>query len=102
MMPGPLPPAIDLSAEERQALDALARRHTVPQQVAVRARIIQLAAEGLNNCQIARHLGLDVALPHDRNHFGQAVASRITTPDAWRRPSEGRKCEVNDELPSQA
>ena len=58
-MPGPLPPAIDLSAEERQALDALARRHTVPQQVAVRARIIQLAAEGRNNCQIARHLGLE-------------------------------------------
>jgi Homeodomain-like domain-containing protein len=59
-MPGPLPPAIDLSAEARQALDALERRHTVPQQVAVRARIIQLAAAGLNNCQIARHLGLDV------------------------------------------
>jgi putative transposase len=59
-MPGPRPPVVDLSAEERQALDALERRHTVPQQVAVRARIIQLAAEGLNNCQIARHLGLDV------------------------------------------
>jgi len=59
-MPGPLPPTVALSAEERQALDALERRHTVPQQVAVRARIIQLAAEGLNNCQIARHLGLDV------------------------------------------
>lgn len=59
-MPGPLPPAVALSAEERQALDALERRHTVPQQVAVRARIIQLAVEGLNNCQIARHLGLDV------------------------------------------
>jgi len=59
-MPGPLPPTVDLSAEERRALDALERRHTVPQQVAVRARIIQLAAEGLNNSQIARHLGLDV------------------------------------------
>jgi len=59
-MPGPLPPAVDLSADERRALDALERRHTVPQQVAVRARIIQLAAEGLNNSQIARHLGLDV------------------------------------------
>ena len=58
-MPGPLPPAIDLSAEERQALDALARRHTVPQQVAVRARIIQVAAEGRNTCQIARQLGLE-------------------------------------------
>lgn len=59
-MPGPLPPAVELSTEERQSLDALERRPTVPQQVAVRARIIQLAAEGLNNCQIARHLGLDV------------------------------------------
>lgn len=59
-MPGPLPPAVELSTEERQGLNALERRPAAPQQVAVRARIIPLAAEGLNNCQIARHLGLDV------------------------------------------
>ena len=58
-MPGPRPPAIDLTADERQGLEALVRRHTAPQQVAVRARIVLLAADGLNNSQIARALGLE-------------------------------------------
>jgi putative transposase len=60
-MPGPLPPPVDLSLEEDQGLDALVRRHTAPQQVVLHARIIQLAAEGCNNSQIARLLGVDVA-----------------------------------------
>jgi putative transposase len=59
-MPGPTPPPVAVTAAEQQGLDALVRRHTAPQQVATRARIILLAAEGLNNSQIARHLGLDV------------------------------------------
>ncbi len=59
-MPGPPAPPVDLTAEERHGLDSLVRRHTTPQQVGVRARIILLAAEGLSNCQIARHRGVDV------------------------------------------
>ena len=59
-MPGPTPPPVELTPAEQQDLDALVRRHTAPQQVATRARIILLAAEGLNNSQIARHLGLEV------------------------------------------
>ncbi len=59
-MPSPTPPPVELTAAEQQGLDALVRRHTAPQQVATRARIVLLAAEGLNNSQIARHLGLDV------------------------------------------
>ncbi len=59
-MPGPTPPPVALTPAEQQGLDALVRRHTAPQQVATRARIILLAAEGLNNSQIARHLGLAV------------------------------------------
>ena len=59
-MPGPTPPPVELTAAEQQGLEALVRRHTAPQQVATRARIILLAAEGLNNSQIARHLGLEV------------------------------------------
>ena len=59
-MPGPTPPPVDLPPAAQAGLDALVRRHTAPQQVATRARIVLLAAEGLNNCQIARHLGLDV------------------------------------------
>lgn len=53
-MRGPKPPTLDLSDAARQALDQLARRHTTPQQIALRARIVLAAADGANNCQIAR------------------------------------------------
>jgi putative transposase len=50
-----------LTVAERRELDALIRRHTTAQQVALRARIIVAAAEGHNNSQIARQLGVHVA-----------------------------------------
>ena len=53
---GPKAPPIELSKAERQELWALLRRHSTPQQLALRARIVLLAAEGANNCQIARQL----------------------------------------------
>lgn len=59
-MRGPKPPAIDLTIEERRELDVLIRRHTTAQQLALRARIIVAAADGQNNSQIARALGLHV------------------------------------------
>jgi transposase len=58
-MPGPQLPALDLTADERHGLEVLVRRHTAPQQVVLRARIILLAADGLNNSQIARTLGVE-------------------------------------------
>ena len=59
-MRGPKPPTIDLPTAERQELERLVRRHTTPQQIALRARIVLAAAAGANNCQIARQL--DVSL----------------------------------------
>lgn len=59
-MRGPKPPTIDLTNAERQALDALARRHSTPQQIALRSRIILASAEGKNNAQIARQLGISI------------------------------------------
>jgi hypothetical protein len=58
-MPGPQLPPLDLTLDERRDLTALVRRHTAPQQLVLRARIILLAADGLNNSQIARTLGLE-------------------------------------------
>jgi putative transposase len=58
-MPGPKPPAVDLTDEERRDLEALTRRHKTGQQVAERARIVLLAADGLNNSEIARELALE-------------------------------------------
>jgi len=60
-MRGPTPPPVVLVAAARGALDALVRRHGTPQQLALRARIVLAAADGLNNSQIARREGVDVA-----------------------------------------
>lgn len=58
-MRGPKPPAVTLSAEERRELEALARGHRTAQQVALRVRIILAAADGENNSQVARRLGVE-------------------------------------------
>jgi putative transposase len=62
-MPGPKPPEIKLADEERQGLEKLVRRHNTPQQIALRGRIILSAADGKNNGQIARELGIHVDTP---------------------------------------
>jgi putative transposase len=59
-MRGPKPAVVELSPEERQGLEILVRRHSTPQQLALRGPIILGAAAGLNNSQIARQVGLDV------------------------------------------
>jgi putative transposase len=58
-MPGPRPPSVSLTDEERRELEGLVRRHTTGQQLADRARIVLRAADGLNNCEIARELALE-------------------------------------------
>ena len=76
-MPGPQLPPLDLTLDARRDLTALVRRHTAPQQLVLRARIILLAADGLNNSQIARTLGLEadtVRLWRQRWQHWQAVA----------------------------
>ena len=59
-MRGPKPPAVLLAPDVRQEVEGLLRRHSLPQQLALRARIILAAADGHNKSQIARHLDLDV------------------------------------------
>ena len=59
-MRGPNPPTIVLADAVRQELAQLVRRHTTPQQIALRARIVLAAADGANNCQIARQLAVSL------------------------------------------
>ena len=61
-MRGPNPPTIVLADAVRQELAQLVRRHTTPQQIALRARIVLAAADGANNCQIARQLAVSLAM----------------------------------------
>ena len=57
-MPGPKPPAITLTDGEGQHLELVTRRRRAPQHLALRARIILTAADGLNNAHSARqHAG---------------------------------------------
>lgn len=62
-MPGPKPPEIKLTDEERQALEKLVRRHNTSQQIALRGRIILSAADGKNNAQIAQEFGIHADTP---------------------------------------
>jgi hypothetical protein len=78
-MRGPKPAVVELSPEERQGLEILVRRHSTPQQLALRGPIILGAAAGLNNSQIARQVGLDV----DTLRFG-AIAGWGSRLPAWR------------------
>ena len=59
-MRGPKPPAVVLAPDVRQELQGLLRRHSLPQQLATRCRMVLAAADGSNNSQIARQFDLDV------------------------------------------
>src|SRR6266702_4915007 len=57
MQKGPKPAELTLSREERKDLEELVRRHSTPQQLAKRGRMILGAADGKRNAEIARELG---------------------------------------------
>lgn len=59
-MRGPKAALLSLSKEEREAVEKLVRRHSTPQQIAVRGRIVLAAADGKGNSEIAREVGLGV------------------------------------------
>jgi putative transposase len=59
-MKGPKPPAVKLSEVERQALEKLQKAHSTEQQIALRARIVLAAGDGLNNAQIVRQLAISI------------------------------------------
>ncbi len=61
-MRGPKPPPIALADAERHQFARLARRHATPQPLAVRAHIVLAAADGANNCQIARRFAVSLDL----------------------------------------
>ncbi len=59
-MRGRRPAPIDLSDDEVRALTRIIRRHTAPQSLARRARIILRMHDGVGNTAIARESGLSV------------------------------------------
>ena len=56
-MPSSVAVGIELTDDERAQLERWARRRTTAQALALRSRIVLLAAAGLKNTEIAEHLG---------------------------------------------
>src|SRR5262249_27229649 len=81
-MPGPKPPAMPHTEEERQALHTLIRAHKTPQHLIFRAQVILLLAEGLTAPDVARRLGTTRTTVrrwrrHWRKRPGCAVPERL-------------------------
>src|SRR3954449_10869412 len=57
-MPSSLLAAVALSVDERAQLESWTRRRTSAQALALRSRIVLLAADGLRNTEIADRLGI--------------------------------------------
>jgi transposase len=57
-MPSRPPPALTLSAEQRELLASLSKSQTEPHRVVLRARVLLLAGEGVGNTEIAEQVGV--------------------------------------------
>src|SRR3954470_9157244 len=81
--------AIELTSDERAQLEASARRRTSAQALAARSRIVLLAADGLNNTEIAERLG--VHRPMVRRWRGRFAEHRLDGLTDEPRPGQPRK-----------
>src|SRR4051812_25412869 len=88
-MPSSVLAAIELTADERAALESWTRRRTSAQAVALRARIVLLAAEGHTHTEIAHRLGIarNTAAKW-RNRFAERRLEGLTDEQ---RPGQPRK-----------
>jgi transposase len=92
-MPIPTAVAIELSDEERGVLESWTRRRTSAQALALRARIVLAAADGLSNVEIADRLG--VSRPTVTKWRGRFAERRLDGLSDEPRP--GRPRTITDE-----
>jgi transposase len=92
-MPIATPVPIELTGDERAQLEGWARRRTSAQALALRSRVVLLAAEGLNNTEIAERLG--VHRPMVRKWRGRFAEHRLD--GLTDEPRPGRPRTVTDE-----
>ncbi len=88
-MPRRSPYTIELSDHERRALEARARRYTLPYRDVVRAQMILLAAQGLRNDEIARRLNTrrEVVSEWRKRFFEQGLSGLEERPRRGRPPA---------------
>lgn len=82
------PYVLDLSAEQRQELEARARRYTLPYREVVRAKIVLMAAQGLGNDEIAARLDTrrEIVCKWCKRFFEQGLAGLEERPRGGRPP----------------
>ena len=102
MQRGPKPAELQLTEEERNELEAMVRRHSTPQQLAKRGRMILGAADGKRNAQIARELGVSVDTVRKwRMHWLEVQAVALADLDVSARLSDlqrpGRPSQITAE-----
>ena len=87
-------PAIVLPSRDREILEKWVREHHTPQRLALRARAILLASEGVSNSEIAVELGISRPTVLDwRKRFVEEGLNALIDI----RPGRGRKAEISAE-----
>ena len=88
-MPRRSPYRIELSEEERAALESLARSYTLPYWQVTRAQMVLMAAAGMRNDQIAARLrcGRDVVSQWRKRFFEERLAGLDDRPRGGRPPA---------------
>lgn len=87
-MPRKSPYAVRLSPEQRAELEGRARRYTLPYRDVVRAKIVLMAAAGLDNDEIAARLDTrrEVVSKWRKRFFEQGLAGLEERPRGGRPP----------------
>jgi transposase len=92
-MPTPVAVAVELTADERARLESWARRRSSAQALALRSRIVLLAADGLKNTEIAERLGIDHATARKwRSRFAERRLEGVLD-----EPRPGRPRTISDD-----
>jgi putative transposase len=102
VMRGPQSEPIVLTDSERATLEQIERRHTTPQQIALRARIVLAAAAGRNIAETARDLAisLDMVRRWRRRWLALQAVSLDDLPVLERltdAPRSGKPVRISDE-----
>lgn len=88
-MPRKSPYTIDLTTDERERLEAMARQYTLPYRDVVRAKLVLLASEGLENKKIGEILDLrrEVVSKWRKRFFEERLAGLQDRPRTGRPPA---------------
>ena len=88
-MPSKSPYVLDLTARQRRELEVRARKYTLPYRDVIRAKIVLMAADGLDNDEIAARLDTrrEVVSKWRKRFFQHGLAGLEERPRGGRPPA---------------